>query len=146
MKIYMPSKKLIKLLLILLPVVLVCIGLMIVGATLNLPILTNIFAIILLLVILIHSLASRYIRKDSIIFKSDSIHYGLKNTNDNFLVVLLSRYEKSSIGFKDIITYNYNKDTKILHIHTKQGKKEIGLIYYRNSTINIILDNIKERI
>ncbi len=146
MKIFMPSKKLIQLLLILLPFVLVCIGLIIVGATLNLPVLTNVSAIILLLIILFHSLFSRYIRKDNIILKSDTLDYGLKNTNDNFLVVLISRYEKASIRFKDIVTYNLNEDTKILHIHTKQGKKEIDLKYFSQSTANKIIDNIKEHI
>jgi len=146
MRIYMPSKKLIKFLLILLPIVIVFIGLIIVGATFNLPVLSNVSAILLLLLILIHSLGSRYIRKDNIILKTDNINYGLNNTNDNFLVILLSKYEKASIKYKDIVTYNFNQDSKIFHIHTKQGKKEIDLQYFSQKTISKILDDVKERI
>lgn len=146
MKIYMPSKRLIKLLLILLPIALIAIALIILGGTLNLSILSNISAVLLLVLILIHSLASRYIRKDNIILKSDTMMYGLNNTNDNFLVILLSQYEKASIKYKDIIKYDFNQDSKIFYIHTKQGKKEIDLKYFSQKTISKILDEVKEHI
>jgi hypothetical protein len=146
MKIYMPSKKLIQLLLILVPIALIAIALIILGGTLNQSVLSNISTVLLLVLILMHSLGSRYIRKDNIILKSDKMMYGLKNTNNNFLVILLSQYEKASIRYKDIITYNFNQDSKIFYIHTRQGKKEIDLKYFSQKTISKILDEIKEHV
>ncbi len=146
MKIFMPSKKILKFALILLPFMLLGIGLVILSVILENEVLLNSISVLILLMILIYTLGSRIIRKDNIILTLDAITYGLKHKNTSPLNLLFLQFDKLSISFVDIMNSTYDDTTKTLSIQTKQGIQTIDLKYFSDKVILKIINHINERI
>lgn len=146
MIIYMPNKRLWKFIGILTPFNLLSIVFIVLSVMYDNDPLLTITTLFILLIILVFSLGSRIIRKDNVILTKDSISFGLKDKDTNYLKMLFLQFEKDSTRFVDIIKYSYDEQQKLLTLHTKQGIKHIELKHFTSKVVLKITTYVDERI
>ncbi|WP_025724839.1 hypothetical protein [Acholeplasma granularum] len=147
MKIFMPTKQLYKFISWFIPFfVLSGIGIYIAYNEKN-ELLLNILTLFVLALILVYSIGSRIIRKDNIIITNDSISYGLKELNNEWLKIVFMNFEKNTILFINIKSYYYDETKNQLRIQWFGDDEDvINLKYFTKRTKHNILKILNERI
>src|SRR5690554_6176027 len=146
MKIFMPSKNIWTFSLWIIPFVILSLGVALIGYFNKLSSLLNVATVFLLLIILIFTIGSRIIRKDSIILTKEAITFASPNKENNYLKILLLQHEKTSILFLDVKVLALDESKKIIKLKTSNKTYDLNVSGFKKGQINKIMISIKERI